>query len=89
LYTVDGAFNEKTIFLLRTVTKEYYLYHKTLLEHYHNQELINNPTIEELSLMQITGRPIDVYSNIEGGYGIFAGYSTFIYEIDNKIIRGY
>jgi hypothetical protein len=89
LYTVDGAFNEKTLFLLRTVTKEYYLYHKTLLAHYYNQELIHNPSLEELSLFQITGRPIDVYSNIEGGYGIFAGYSTFIYEIDNELIREY
>jgi hypothetical protein len=89
LNTMSTAFDEKTLFLLRTVTEEYYLYQKTLLEHYYNQELIHNPSIEELALMKITGTPVDVYSNIEGGYGVFAGYSTFIYEIDNEPIRGY
>jgi len=82
---IEGSFF--TVAVLRTVSKEYYLYHKTLLAHIYNQGIIDLNTIEAISKMQLTGTPVDVYSNIEGGYGIFAGYSTFIYTKDNHVGR--
>jgi hypothetical protein len=82
---IEGSFF--TIVVLRTVSKEYYLYRKTLSAHIYNQGIIDLNTIEAFSKMQLTGTPIDVYSNIEGGYGIFAGYSSFIYTKDNHVGR--
>ena len=57
---------KKLTLKLRAVTKEYYTYSTTLGNH------LNSQTGDD-----IFGyiEPIDMYSNIEGGYGIFAGYS--------------
>ncbi len=57
----------------QSITKEYYLYLKYLTRHLHNQQLLyDDPDVDMLFL----GEPIDMYSNIENGYGIFSGYSS-------------
>ncbi|MBN1116772.1 MAG: DUF4249 family protein [Bacteroidales bacterium] len=58
---------------LRSISEDYYLYLKYLTRHYYNQQTSDGkPGLD----MLYTGEPIDVYSNIENGYGLFAGYST-------------
>lgn len=82
---IEGSFF--TVIVLRTLSKEYYQYQKNLLKHFYNQGLIQLNTTESIAKMQLTGTPIDVYSNIKGGYGIFAGYSSFTYMKDNHVGR--
>jgi len=51
---------------LSNVTKEYYLYRKTLYKHLISQES---------NLWSGYVEPIQMYSNIKGGLGVFAGYT--------------
>ena len=52
---------------LSNITKEYYLYRKTLYKHLISQ--VSN-------LWSGYVEPIQMYSNIEGGLGVFAGYTS-------------
>ncbi len=52
-------------FYLNSITRDYYLYLKSLAQYYLAQ---GHPFKE----------PVQVYSNINGGIGIFAGYSSFM-----------
>lgn len=54
----------KVIGVLRTVSKDYYLYHTSLSRQIANKD---RPFVE----------PISVYSNIENGLGIFSGYAVY------------
>ena len=52
-----------------SISKEYYLYRKTLYKHLFSQQTnIWDGAIE----------PVQMYSNINGGYGVFAGYSLYV-----------
>lgn len=56
-----------------SVSKEYYKYYDALYKH-----LVNaNPDTQYLDPIQLLfmGNPIETYSNINGGLGIFAGYN--------------
>jgi hypothetical protein len=55
----------KWFFLLRNISPTYYKYKKKLIRHYENQ--YND-------FWDGTGNPVQLFSNIENGYGIFAGY---------------
>ncbi len=67
--TYDGL-----IIILRAVTKEYYEYKKSLTLHIERQSG---------DIWDGVGAPIEMVSNIDNGYGIFAGYSELI-QIVNK-----
>jgi len=56
--------------ILRSVSRNYYLYRKYWTRHYYNQ------TTDESGLRGIIykGEAQPMYNNIENGYGIFAGY---------------
>jgi len=54
----------KVVGELRTVSKDYYLYHTSLSRQIANKD---RPFVE----------PISVYSNIENGLGIFSGYALY------------
>ena len=54
----------KIIGALRTVSKNYYLYHTSLSRQIANKD---RPFVE----------PISVFSNVENGLGIFSGYAVF------------
>ncbi len=71
-YSISLSFNDwldsegKYYFLeLESITKAGYLYRKT---------------VEEFSNSQydMFAEPVQVYSNIDGGFGIFAGYSSYV-----------
>lgn len=54
---------------LRSISKTYYKYRKYYTRHAHNQQFQN----EFLDLI-FKGEPQNMYTNIENGFGIFAGY---------------
>ncbi len=54
----------KVVGILRTVSKDYYLYHTSLSRQIANKD---RPFVE----------PISVYSNIDNGLGIFSGYALY------------
>jgi len=54
----------KVVGVLRTVSKDYFLYHSSLSRQIANKD---RPFVE----------PISVYSNIENGLGIFSGYTLY------------
>ena len=56
---------------LLSVSQEYYEYFRKLDDH------IANQTADFFS----SGNPVNVYSNIQNGYGIFAGYNEDVVEI--------
>lgn len=64
--------NSKLIIILRKISKEYYLYQKSYTLHRFFQssdEIWGSPA------------PVKLYSNVQGGLGIFAGYSQVIDSI--------
>ncbi len=65
--------NRKINLLLFSTDEHYFNYHRSI-----NNFEDDNPFAE----------PTPVYSNIEGGLGVFAGYQSFITEIDLNTIPG-
>ena len=61
---LNTAFNLFVHF--RSVSENYFLYKKKLILHFENQFG---------DIWDGTGNPVNLYSNVENGYGIFAGYS--------------
>jgi hypothetical protein len=61
---------------LRSISKSYYLYRKYYTRHAYNQQFQG----DFLDLI-FKGEPQNMYSNIEGGYGIFAGFQETTTEV--------
>lgn len=82
--TPDGIwispFAEDGYILLRSVSREYYLYRKYYTRHAYNAN-IQSDGIQNLLF---TGEPLDMYSNIEGGLGVVAAYSSTTSKIERK-----
>lgn len=64
--SIDGVFRRFFI-EVRSISEDYYLYNKTLSI----QETISDDPFAE---------PVQIYSNIENGHGIFAGYNPQLFE---------
>ncbi len=62
---------------LRSVSKNYYLYLKYLTRHLYSQQQQDKDFYEYLYNCE----PVDMYSNIENGYGIFAGYQSSVHQL--------
>lgn len=65
VYKTNSASNSGEMYLIHA-TKEYYLFHSKL-----NAMGFNNPFSE----------PVQMYSNINGGYGIFAGFNQYKLQV--------
>ncbi len=68
----------RLIYSLKTISKEMYFYRKSLIKHIYNQQTDN---------IEILGDPVQMYSNVNNGYGIFASFNEirdtiFIDETD-------
>ena len=65
---------------LRNVTEEYYRFKTSMLQHLYNKEE---------DILYGMGEPLNVISNINNGYGLFAGYNSDIVSIfiKEKIIN--
>jgi hypothetical protein len=66
--------------LLRCISKEYYLYRKYYTRHAYNAN-IHSDGIQNLLF---TGEPLDMYSNIDGGLGVVAAFSSTTSKIEKK-----
>lgn len=53
-------------YTIRSISKEMYLYRKSLIKHLYNQQTDDITTF---------GDPVQLWSNINGGYGVFAGFT--------------
>ncbi len=65
----------KVIVYFLSVSKEYYLYRKTLYKHIFSQNT---------DIWNWASEPVNMYSNISGGYGVFAGYTLSKYYLQTK-----
>ena len=63
------------IIVLKNVSRNYYEYRKSLETHFFNQN-VDRENIYEL----FKGDPVELYSNVTNGLGIFAGYTQDIKE---------
>ncbi len=70
-YEYDSDVNRS--FSLRHISYDYYKYMTTANLHYDNQEF---------SIWNGAGNPVNMYTNVDGGYGVFAGYSETTKEVD-------
>jgi hypothetical protein len=69
----------RPIALLRSISKDYYLFEKSRIRQRANLEILNyNP-----ANFFFVNNPVDLYSNVENGLGIFAGYSETHYELED------
>lgn len=60
---------------LRNVSEEYYRFKTSMLRHLYNQEE---------DILYGAGEPQNILSNVEGGYGIFAGFNDDIVSLEVK-----
>lgn len=75
-----SPFGEDGYILLRSISMEYYLYRKYYTRHSYNAS-INSDGIQNLLF---TGEPLDMYTNVEGGLGVVAAYSSTTSKIERK-----
>ena len=73
----NKGYTKKWYVLYRNISETYYHYKKKLIRHYENQYH---------DFWDGTGNPVQLYSNIENGYGIFAGYCE---QRDTIVIADY
>lgn len=70
--------NEKYA-VLRTTSQAYFNYRKYWIRHKNNQQTGNR--IEDPLFISLVGDPVPMYTNVEGGYGIFAAYNQTQYKL--------
>jgi len=68
----------KNFVLLRAISPEYYLYKKSIIRQFVNN---NFNAFFDINTLFYSDNPVDLYSNIENGLGIFAGYSETHFEL--------
>jgi hypothetical protein len=66
--------------MLRTTSQAYFNYRKYWIRHSNNQQIGNQ--IEEPLFMSLVGDPVTMYTNVEGGYGIFAAYNPTYFKLE-------
>ena len=81
-YLPDGSSNSNALkddgyILLRSISKDYYLYRKYYTRHAYNSG-IHQDAIQN---MLFTGEPLDMYTNVSGGLGVVAALSSTISKI--------
>lgn len=68
-------YDHDLIVSLRLVSETYFMYKKQLTRHLYYQES---------NIWSGVGDPVPMYTNIEGGYGVFAGYNQVIDTLMNS-----
>lgn len=59
--------------LIKSCSQEYYLFRKSWTKHLYNQNTVD--VLDDPLQILFYGDPVTMYSNVVGGYGVFAGYS--------------
>jgi len=78
-FTIAGVSTNGYI-TLRSISKEYYYYRKFYTRHAYNAQL-NSDGIRNLLFI---GEPLDMYTNIQGGLGVCAAYSSTVTKIESE-----
>lgn len=78
-----GNISEPNLIILRSISFEYYNFLKFWLKHKQEETLNLNILNPAQGLLGLFYTPIPLYSNIEGGTGIFAGYNTTVFLSEN------
>lgn len=65
--------------VLKTTSSVYFNYRKYWLRHSYNQQ--QSDGLEDPLFSFYVGTPIEMYSNVENGYGIFAAYNQTFFKI--------
>lgn len=61
---------------LRTISYSYFQYRKKWTQHLYNQGIdLNIQDSDEFRAFLFTGEPVNMFSNVENGYGVFIGYA--------------
>jgi len=63
-----------------SVSEEYYKYRRSANRHFYLQN--SNSHLDDPITLLFMGNPVEMYSNIQGGYGIFAGYNANIFQVE-------
>lgn len=74
----DGQYHieeQQLLIHLRNVSREYYLHKTTLLQQIKNRNE---------NILYGTGEPVNVYSNIKNGQGVFAGFNADVVQVTIK-----
>lgn len=66
--------------VLRHTSWTYYQYRKSWLRHYKNQQI--KPEFEDPFYFFKIGLPQPMYSNVKGGYGVFAAWNLDYFKLD-------
>lgn len=74
VFRVKNQFNSDFVAILRTTSRSYYEYRKSWMRHRFYRGV--NPLGGSDPGFDYTDVPFTVFNNIEGGYGIFAGYTA-------------
>lgn len=77
---IMSASDEYGYITLRSISKEYYYYRKYYTRHAYNAQLNS----DGISNLLFTGEPLDMYTNIQGGLGVCAAYSSTVTKIESK-----
>ncbi len=72
------------LFVVKSVSKEYYEYRKSLI--LHNDELSLYINFDIFTNMLFVRKNIAIENNIEGGLGVFSGYNTNVFILHNPQI---
>jgi hypothetical protein len=65
-------------FVMYSLNEDLYKFRSTLFQHLYEQGAKGISRLDDLAGLDFSSKAIDVYSNLSGGYGIFAGYTTQI-----------
>jgi hypothetical protein len=68
--------------ILRNTSYAYYNYKKYWLRHSYNKQVGNKAEVP--FFMPLIGDPVAMYSNVEGGYGVFAAYNQSYYKFEKN-----
>lgn len=63
-------------FTLYTLSEELYKFRTTLTQHLYERGAKGISRYDDFAGLDFSSKAIDVYSNLNGGYGIFAGYNS-------------
>jgi hypothetical protein len=75
-YTPDPRY--RSYAELVSLSRHYYLYKKSLIYHLYNQATnitVRDGEFDLLALLQL-GEPVELYSNVQGGLGLFVAYTA-------------
>lgn len=63
-----------------SVSEEYYNYRKSSNKHFYLKN--SDGHFDDPVTLLFVGNPVEMYSNVSGGYGIFAGYNSKTFQVE-------